>query len=299
MTNMAKKIYDTKAVWANDGAACDATCLGTNTKVDQLDYLSSNSAPTTHKLWITKETLKMYKTQFDLQPTTDGGVTTPVTTEANTEAAYMYVNYTTALWMQVDFLDATVTTKLSKARAQKLNTIMYKDTIDTLKLWTTVGLSSTNVSWATLIADGTAATYYTNPHLRFLHEINATPSDYADTSLNGLKTNGWYAGETDVNIDSLLMPFFPSWKLTASTNYKAITDKKDLRDKINDLIFVAKKWSDDVTLNTGTVTTSEISQISVSAKDSTLTNTSATNAYFMFWPAKAVTANFAKKFFAF
>jgi hypothetical protein len=45
------------------------------------------------------------------------------------------------------------------------------------------------------------------------------------------------------------MPFFPSWKLTASTNYKAITDKKDLRDKINDLIFVAKKWSADTTLN--------------------------------------------------
>lgn len=298
MTNMAKKIYDTKAVWANDGAPCDATCLAANSKVGQLNYLSLNSTPANHKEWITKETLKLYKTQFDLQPTTDGGVTTPVTTAADTEAAYMYVNYTTALWMQVDFLEATVNTKLSKARAQKLNTIMYKDTIDTLKLWTTVGLSSTNVSWATLIADGTAATYYTNPHLRFLHEINATPSDYADTSLNGAATNGWYAGETDVNIDLLLMPFFPSWKLTASLNYKAITDKKDLRDKINDLIFVAKKWNADANLNTGTVTTSEISQISVSAKDSTQT-TSATNAYFMYWPAKAVTANFAKKFFAF
>jgi len=79
-----------------------------------------------------------------------------------------------------------------------------------------------------------------NYELVFMAQIGASNTS---TTLPRSQTN-WYLYD-QANVVDYIIPRFAGHYFTEGALYKAITSDTKRRDKINDLLFVAKKWSTD------------------------------------------------------
>jgi hypothetical protein len=81
---------------------------------------------------------------------------------------------------------------------------------------------------------------YTTWELMFIAQIGSSNNS---VTLPVSQTN-WYLYDR-ANVADYVIPKFASHYFTEAAIYKAITNNLKRRDKINDLLFVAKKWNTD------------------------------------------------------
>ena len=78
-----------------------------------------------------------------------------------------------------------------------------------------------------------------------VHELSwiAEKNKSADlTATLPVATTKWYAAATGAEITKYVTQWWPSYYLTASTSFVAITNNAERRDKINDMLTVANRW---------------------------------------------------------
>ena len=154
----------------------------------------------------------------------------------------MFFNYDERFWPYLDKSSSEIKTMLQSARAAPKGNL-YKD------FWSQIGIvdklmydldDQTKKYTYEDFLNGTLSLRLTTYELMFIAQIGASD---VSTTLPISGTN-WYLNDKD-NVMDYIIPSFAGYFITVGTKYASITNNAKRRDKINDILFVAKKWNTD------------------------------------------------------